>query len=369
MSYHFKLDQMRLLAERFAKGQLTRRQLLTGLAGFGVVAAFAPLARGAWAQANELIICNWGGVAVENFQKAFADPFTAATGVKATVVGDGPAAGAIRAMVDAGNATWDVCDTSIGDSKALGGGGYLEPIDYAVVGKDKVPEGFAVEFGIANYFFSNVLMFDTTKVPRAPTSWADFFDTKTFPGKRTLCKWIAGQLEAALFGDGVTADQMYPIDVERSFAKIKGILPDLIFWEGGAQSQQLFRDGEVVMGNLWHTRASLLSAESGGKFDWIWNQGVLQAGAWNIPKGNPAGAANANKFVASSQDPAQQIALLDLMANGPANPAADALMTDAQRKVSPASPANAAQQLVINTDWYGTNEPEVQNQFLDLIAS
>jgi putative spermidine/putrescine transport system substrate-binding protein len=368
MSYHFKLDQMRLLAERFAGGQVTRRQLLAGLGALGVTAAFAPLAKGARAAAGELIICNWGGVAVENFQKAFADPFTAATGIKATVVGDGPAAGAIRAMVDAGNATWDVCDTSIGDSKALGGGGYLEPIDYAVVCKDKVPEGFAVEFGIANYFFSNVLVYDASKVSRAPTGWADFFDTKTFPGKRALCKWIAAQLEAALFADGVTAEQMYPLDVDRSFAKIKSILPDLIFWEGGAQSQQLFRDGEIVMGNLWHTRANLLHAED-SKFDWIWNQGVLQAGAWNIPKGNPAGAETANKFVASSQDPAQQIALLDLMANGPANPAADAMMTDAQRAISPTSPANAAVQLVIDTDWYGTNEPEVQNQFLDLIAS
>jgi hypothetical protein len=57
------------------------------------------------------------------------------------------------------------------------------------------------------------------------------------------------------------------------------------------------------------------------------------------------------------------------MANRPANPAADALLTDDQRRSSPASPANAAQQLVIDTDWYGVNEPDTQNKFLDLIAS
>jgi putative spermidine/putrescine transport system substrate-binding protein len=307
MSYRFKLDQMQSLGERLAAGAIDRRGFLAGLAALGVVARF----RRGEAAASELIICNWGGVAVENFQKAFGDPFTKASGITAKVVGDGPAAGKIRTMVEAGSPIWDICDTSIGDSKSLGGGGFLEKIDYAVVGKDKVPNGFAVEYGIANYFFSNVLVYDSSKVSRPPTSWADFFDTAAFPGKRTLCKWIAGQLECALFADGVAADKMYPLDVDRSFAKIKSILPDTIFWEGGAQSQQLFRDGEVVMGNLWHTRASLLRKETNGKFDFIWNQGMLQAGAWNIPKGNPAGAEAANKFVATSQDPQQQIALLD----------------------------------------------------------
>ena len=62
-----------------------------------------------------------------------------------------------------------------------------------------------------------------------------------------------------LLADGVAPDDLYPLDVDRAFAKLKPLLPDLIFWEGGAQSQQLFRDGEVVMGNIWHTRANLLA--------------------------------------------------------------------------------------------------------------
>ena len=55
-----------------------------------------------------------------------------------------------------------------------------------------------------------------------PVTWADFFDTKKFPGKRA---WPAeyftgGTMEAALLADGVAPDEIYPIDYERATAKI-----------------------------------------------------------------------------------------------------------------------------------------------------
>ena len=66
-----------------------------------------------------------------------------------------------------------------------------------------------------------------------------------------MCKWIQGQLEAVLLADGVKPEEIYPLDVDRAFKKLEPLLPNLIFWDAGAQSQQLFRDGEVVMGNIW----------------------------------------------------------------------------------------------------------------------
>ena len=108
----------------------------------------------------------------------------------------------------------------------------------------------------------------------APTGWADFFDTAKFPGKRTMCKWIQGQLEFVLMADGVAPADLYPLDVDRAFKKLKPMLADIIFWEGGAQTQQLFREGEVVMGNIWHTRANLLNKETPDKFNWIWEQNI-----------------------------------------------------------------------------------------------
>ena len=314
----FQQDALLVAAENFAAGRISRRTLLAALGAMGVVAATRPDA--AQAEVSEIVLCNWGGAAVDAFQKAFGVPFTAATGIKLSIDGAGPENGAIRAMVEAKKVIWDVTDSGIGDSLTLGKAGYVEPIDYSIVDKTKVSPGFAIEHGVANYVYANILAFDTSKMPGAkPTSWADFFDFDKFPGKRTMCKWIEGQLEGVLLADGVAPDQMYPLDVDRAFKKLKPHLDNIIFWGGGAQSQQLFRDGEVVMGNIWHTRANLLKKESAGKFDWTWNQNLMFASAWCVPKGNPAGK-KVFDFINTSLDPAPQISLLRAMGNGPHQP-------------------------------------------------
>jgi putative spermidine/putrescine transport system substrate-binding protein len=270
-------------------------------------------------------------------------------------------------MVDSGNVIWDVMDNGLIDARVLATGNYVEPIDYGIVDKKKVPN-FSQEFGVGNYAFANVLFHNkkATGVEKL-TDWKDFFDFEKIPGKRTMCKWIQGQLETVLLADGVAPAELYPLDVDRAFAKLKPYLDQIIFWEGGAQSQQLFRDGEVVMGNIWHTRAKLLIQES-PDYALTWNQNTLLISAWSVPKGNPAGK-KVFEFINSALDPAPQIALLRLMGNGPTNPAAEALMTDEDRVFNPTSPANTTGQVLVDPAWYAENEAEVQNKFLDFIAA
>jgi putative spermidine/putrescine transport system substrate-binding protein len=340
---------------------------MSALGALGVGTLMRPGA--ARADVTEIVLCNWGGAAVDAFQKAFGVPFTAKTGIKLSIDGAGPAIGAIRAMVEAKKVIRDVTDSGIGDSLTLGKGGYVEPIDYSIVDKTKVAPGFAVEHGIANYVYSNVLAFDSSKMTGAkPTSWADFFDFEKFPGKRTMCKWIQGQLEGVLLADGVEPDKMYPLDVDRAFKKLQPHLDNIIFWESGAQSQQLFRDGEVVMGNIWHTRANLLKRESHGTFDWTWNQNLLFASAWCVPKGNPAGK-KVFDFINSSLDPEGQISLLRAMGNGPTNPKALELMTAEDKAVYALAPENSKSQLKIDAAYYTDREADLQNKFLDLISA
>ena len=365
--HRFKTDSLLMAAEAFQSGAIDRRTFLGALGALGVVATVRP--GRALAAASEIVLCNWGGAAVDAFQKAFGAPFTAATGMKVVIDGAGPENGAVRAMVEAKKVIWDVTDSGIGDSLTLGKGGYLEPIDYTIVDKSKLGPGFAVEHGVGNYVYSNILAFDSSKMNgQMPTSWADFFDFDKYPGKRTMCKWIEGQLEGVLLADGVSPDKMYPLDVDRAFAKLKPHLDKIVFWEGGAQSQQFFRDGEVVMGNIWHTRANLLKKESAGKFDWTWNQNLLFASAWCVPKGNPAGKSVFN-FINSSLDPDGQISLLRAMGNGPTNPKALDLMTPADKAVYPLAPENAKTQFKISPAYYTDTEADLQNRYLDLISA
>ena len=56
---------------------------------------------------------------------------------------------------------------------------------------------------------------------RSRKSWADFYDLKTFPGKRTLFKARPQYiLESALLADGVDPERLYPLDIDRAFKKL-----------------------------------------------------------------------------------------------------------------------------------------------------
>ena len=366
--YSISKDLAEIAGEKFLNGSIDRRMFLKVAAALGIAPAIPGIAGEAEAAANELVICNYGGAAAEAFKTSFGAAFEKATGIKFVIDGSGPSTAKIRAMVQAKAVVWDVCDTATTATILLGKGGFLEPIDYSIVDKSKIIPGFAFEFGVANYTYSYVNAYNTDVIKDPPKSWADFFDVKKYPGMRTMSKMPGGQLESALLADGVPADKLFPLDVDRALKKIKAIRDHVIFWESGAQSQQLFRDKEVVMGNIWHTRAWLVKSEMKGALDWSWNQAILNASAWNIPKGNPAGAAAANKFVAMTQDPAQQAQLFKMMANGPVNVAASALVPDDMKKYDPGQPENMKAQIATNAEWWAANSDAVTDRWLDAIS-
>ena len=55
---------------------------------------------------------------------------------------------------------------------------------------------------------------------------------------------------------GVAKEDVFPLDVDRAFAKLDELKPNInVWWTTGDQSQQIFRDEEVVMGIMWDGRA------------------------------------------------------------------------------------------------------------------
>jgi len=370
MDQAFMRDAVELATERVARGELDRRTFVRGLALLGLGAAVAPGLAEAQ-KPKEIVMVNWGGDALKHFYDAWGKPYEQDSGIKVVVDGTGPSAGKMRAMVEAKNVTWDVCDSGSGTCLELGKQGFFDEFDYSIVDPKKVPAGFAYKWGIANYLFSYVLVYDKAKFgSNPPKSWKDFWDLKTFPGKRTMRKDIQSPLELSLMADGVPADQkkIYPIDEKRAFDKLKQIKDQTIFWTSGAQSQQLLREGECSMGCLWNTRATALQRDTNGRVDFTWNQGILCPGVWVVPKGNPAGKA-VYDFVRSTQIPERQITLLKAFGNGPANPAASQLVPADLRRIDPGYPDNAKVQLPIFAEWYGDNQGRMLNQFIDLVSS
>ena len=113
MDQAFMRDAVELATERVARGELDRRTFVRGLALLGLGVAVAPGLAEAQ-KPKEIVMVNWGGDALKHFHDAWGKPYETDSGIKVVVDGTGPSAGKMRAMVEAKNVTWDVCDSGSG---------------------------------------------------------------------------------------------------------------------------------------------------------------------------------------------------------------------------------------------------------------
>src|SRR5215217_1088819 len=91
----------------------------------------------------------------------------------------------IQSMVENSHVIWDVVNVS-NDFGLQSTADLLEPLDYAIIDKGPILEGYASAYRIACMLYANVLAYNTERVEGTPSSWADLFDTRKFPGKRGL---------------------------------------------------------------------------------------------------------------------------------------------------------------------------------------
>ena len=323
------------------------------------------------AEGGQLVFVNWGGDAGTAYDKAYGAPFKAATGIEVKQDGSGPTEGAIAAQIESGKPSWDIVDVDPFSAETLGKKGMMEPIDYTIVDKTKMREGFVWEYSASSYFFSYIIAYDAKKYgDTPPTSMADFFDMEKFPGKRAMYKWGSGMWEALLLGDGVAAADLYPLDIDRAHKKLAAFKDNVVaYWGGGSESQSLLLNGDASMALIWSTRARLIEEDSKGDVKFIWNQGLVSPGAMGVLKGNPGGKDNAMKFIAAAQDPAEQLVMFDMLGQGPANPATDALIPADAARFNPVDPANFAVQVPLNMAWYEEHYGAALDEYLKIISA
>jgi len=319
---------------------------------------------------KQIVHVNWGGDALHCYKDIDAKSFTDKTGVTVAIDGTGPKEGKIKAMIESKNITWDVLDVDLWVPIRLGPLGMLEPIDYSIVDKNKVMPHLATEYAVGSYLYASVLTYDASKCGNdPPKSWADMWNVKKYPGKRCLYKWMNGAVEATLLADGVPPDKVYPLDVDRALRKIAEIKDDIFFWGSNAEAQQMFRQGEVVMGQMYSSRASVLERDTNGRIRWTWNQGIGIGAGWAVPKGNPAGREWAMKWIAWMQDARRQVEILKCLGVGPTNPAAADLMDPDLRRINPGSPENWNRMIPHGAKYYGEHYAKDLSAWVDGISS
>ena len=371
MNDAFQKDCLDILAAKVEGGEISRRRFAQLAALLMAGAPFALRAGSARAADKDLVLVNWGGDAIKAYDKAYGQPFEKATGITVKEDGTGPTEGAITAQYKSGKPTWDLVDADPFSAISLGKQGMIEPIDYKIVDRSKMRPGFGWDYAASTYFFSYVIAYDAQKFgANPPKGMADFFDVKTFPGKRSLYKWGVGMWEAALLADGVAPDKLYPLDLKRANDKIAAFKENVVsYWGGGAESQQVMLNGDASMGLIWSTRASLLDRDSNGQIKFIWDQGLISPGALAVIKNNPGGKDNAMTFIASTSDPQKQLVMFDMLGQGPANPATDALIPADQRKYNPVDPANMKNQIALDMPWYADNYGAALDAYTKIISA
>jgi putative spermidine/putrescine transport system substrate-binding protein len=161
-------------------------------------------------------------------------------------------------------------------------------------------------------------------------------------------------------------DEVYPIDIERAYASLARIKPDVVkFWEAGAQPAQMLTDNEAVMVHSWNGRMYAIQQED-APVTVQWNEAMLATDVWTIPKG-AANAENAQKFIAFITLPVSQARLSYLIPYGSVNKASAELMTPEQLENLPTAPAYLEKMFVKDIDWWVENRDAVTDRWNEWI--
>jgi len=346
----------------------TRRRILHGAGALAVASAMPIVAR---AQSKQIVVSDPGGPYTTAYREAFYDPFEKATGIKVvSVARDSQPVAQFAAMVQTKNYVWDVTTLTLSaDIPYLESKGLLEPIGLKPTEfPDVMPEAITPNWlGVDVY--STVLAYRADKFKdNGPKSWADFWDVKKFPGRRSLRRSPLDTLEQALLADGVPLDKLYPLDVDRAFKSLDKIKPHIsIWWTSGAQAMQAIQSGDVDLISTWNGRAQA-AKDAGAPVTIVWNQGLYSIEGWGIPKGTPRADA-AKQFVRFCADAKRQALLTRTLAYGPTNKRAFDTISKERAPLLPTAPDNIKEMKLPSPQWWEANRQTVTERFNSWIIS
>jgi len=321
---------------------------------------------------STLTVTMWGGAAQKAHVDSYFIPWAKANGV--TIKQDSPTDYAkIKAQVEAGKVTWGLTEVEPNFANTACESGLLEKLPQDIIDKAKasgVAEEQIGECAIPILQYSFTIAYNTkTFSGDHPKTWAEFFDTRRFPGKRGFWKYATGGMfEAALLADGVKPDELYPLDIDRAFKKLETIKKDIVFYDTGDQMTQMLASGEAPLVQAWSGRI-YQARQEGEKVANEWNENLVSYDQIAVPKGYP------NKELAFQwmrwflDNPKAQAADADASIYGPASENALQYVSADVRKELPGHPANAEKAIgLVNYDYWAEHYDSVTERLNAWIA-
>jgi len=338
------------------------------VSGLAIAVAFSTVDVPKAAAADQITIVSWGGAYQESQRKAYYEPYAKEKSIKVIEEEYDGELGKLKAMKEAGNVTWDVMDVDSAHALAGCDEGLLEKLDYSKIdAKDKFLPGTALDCAVGTIAYSTIFAFNADVIKdNQPSTLADLFDTKKYPGKRALLKKPFGNLEWALIADGVPGEKVYevlstPEGVDQAFKKLDTIKKDIVWWEAGAQPPELLANGEVVMTSAWNGRIGNAIKE-GKNFKIVWDYQEFDWDFWVIPAGtkNLDGAYDFVKFASDPKNMSQQSKYI---AYAPTHKDAIALVDPAIAPTLPTYPDNMKTAIPTDLVFWADNNEELTKRF------
>ncbi len=322
------------------------------------------------ALSGEVTFAGYGGAGGDAVTSAWLEPFSAETGVDA-ILDPSMDNSKLLQMIQSGNVTWDVAEAGLdfGLTEANTG---LADIDCTIVECDAFDGRWpATAKGVPMFVYSTVVSYntDTFADGSGPQNWADFLDTGKFPGKRAINagEGFFGLMEAVLLADGVSRDDLYPLDVDRALAALDPIKDDLIFITSGAECIDLVTAGEATVGACYNARVTQ-AADAGKPIALSWNQQIQSADYVTIPADSP-NLDNAMALVAYITSTEHAGDLVQYLTYGPGNPHAT-ISDDKLADVPTSNEAEGADAPIIpDFEWWNTNRADVLEAVSAWVAS
>jgi putative spermidine/putrescine transport system substrate-binding protein len=322
---------------------------------------------------GEVMILTTGGTWEAAQKKAYYEPFTKATGIKVVLV-PFESAKTLVAIERGDVPPVDIEQLSAGKANIYARKNALEKMDYRYFDADTIkgmPAAHRQEHIVGQITYSLGIAYTdeaAKKSGRAPANWAEFFDAKKFPGARAVAACNAnfivdgGLLEMALMADGVPAAQLYPLDIDRAFRKLEAVRPTVsLYYTASGDGPQSLVDGRADYAATFNGRIYSVR-QQGAKVNFEWNQSLIETHYWGVVKNAP-NRENAMKFIAFASRAAQQAAASNLMAYGPANEAAFALIKPDLAPWLPGAPSHAAKQVRQNYAWWNEIGPDGKSNY------
>lgn len=310
---------------------------------------------------RRLTVASYGGAYQAAQREAMFEPFAEEHGVEVVDVTHGADLATIAAMVESGSVEWDLIDVESSLMLQAARAGLLEPLDLDRLPLDQIEDESVLEHAVAVVHWSTVLAYGTDAFAegrRTPASWTDFWDLGAFPGARALRDTPVTTLEIALLADGVPAAELYPLDVDRAFASLDRIAPQVtLWWNAGSQPPQALADGSVALASCYSGR--IAAAQAAGKpVGFTWSGGLVDHDWWVIPRG----AENrelAMELIAFASQAGPQAAITELIPYGPVNRGAFDLIPEERQAELPTYPPNFAEQRMLDAKWWLDHEEAV----------